>query len=83
MLLYKNTFALLLFHAFIFSFICIKTLLFFYMSAYLNVDTFILLYFYVFILLLNYSFIRSYFHDFVLKYLSLIHFVFPHKSMFI
>nr|DAJ79186.1 MAG TPA: hypothetical protein [Caudoviricetes sp.] len=43
----------------------------------------ILLCFYVFILLLNYSFIRSYFHDFVLKYLSLTHFVFPHKSMFI
>ena len=83
MLLYKNTFTLLLFHAFIFSFICIKTLLFFCIYEYLNVNTFTFSYFYTFILLLNYSFIRPYFYDFVLKHLSIIHFVFSHKSMFI
>lgn len=83
MLLYKNTFTLLLLHAFIFSFICIKTLLFFCIYEYLNVNTFTLLYFYVFMLLLNCSFIRSYFYDFILKYLPIIYFVFSHKSMFI
>lgn len=66
MFLYKNTFTLLLFHAFMFSFICIKTLLFFYMSAYLNVDTFILLFFHTFILLCFYTFTQLFFYMFIL-----------------
>lgn len=65
MLLYKNTFTLLLFHAFMFSFICIETLLFFYMSAYLNVDTFILSYFYT---LCFYTFMFLYFYSIILLY---------------